>query len=254
MQEAIFVYIRQGAVKGICFIQWTLAIIKQLSISMIWNWEKNSLLNSYGESTQSKLIFNATLEEFARYFKPLGGTYLKSKKTIQFENEGILLNIGFNSSRSNMSGNWIAVELGISFYYRDFVVDNQLHTGVFLGDLTLFSKKLESKPNGTVIIRKIIGEDIERVEGHGMEAEERLGNVFNCYKLSTADFLKVATFLECEVLVWLTRVRNRDSLEGLLKNAGNGAKWSMSNSNFKRYLQLEFPDLIDVYNEKIINK
>ena len=221
---------------------------------MTWTWENESVLNNYDENTPSKLIFNATLEEFARYFEPLGGKYLKSKKIIQFEREGILLNIGFNSSRSNMSGNWIAVELGISFFYKQFIVDNQLHTGLLLGDLDLFSKRLVSRPNGTMIIRKIIGEDIERVEEHGMEAEERLGKVFNCYNLSTSDFLKVVSFLECEVLVWLNRVRNRANLESLINCAGNGAKWSLSNSNFKRYLQLEFPDLIDLYDVRILNQ
>lgn len=217
---------------------------------MEWKWQTGSILNNDNARTASRDVFDATCHEFALYFQPKGGKYARSRKRISFEKNGVRLVIGFNSSRSNMRGDWIAVELGISFYYMDFIEPGKEYRGVILGDMDLFSKKLVGHPDGTIIIKKIIGDDIVRIE-EGRESEEMFGKVFNCYGLTEADFSVIAKFLQTEVLCWLDKINDPNEIVKLVERVGAHGRWSMTNSRFRDFLLIRHHNLVRLFDEKM---
>jgi hypothetical protein len=214
---------------------------------MSYNWTTDSLFNKDISSAKPAEIFKAFCDELGNYFNIKGLNYRKSKRIITFEDNEVKIDIGFNSSRSNMRGQWIGVELGINIYWKELVRLQELrgekvHGGV-IGDISIFSKRLGNEEPGTIVIQNIFGEVIKRTEENS-EAEFRYNKAFNIHGLTAENFQKIIDFFETNILNWSRDIRDEEKVRQLIVSTGTWGRWMLNSGNFKRFLELRYPALV----------
>lgn len=214
---------------------------------MSYIWTTDSLFNGDVFSAKPSEVFRAFCDELGNYFQSEGLKYRKSKPLITFEDDEVKIDIGFNSSRSNMSEQWIAVELGINIYWKELVRAKELRGekvyGGVIGDMSIFSKRLDDERPGTIVIENIYGDVVRRNEENS-ESEFRYNKVFNIHGLTTDKFQKIIDFFEIKILNWSKDIRDEEKVKQLTLNAGTWGRCMLKSENFKAFSELKYPSLL----------
>jgi hypothetical protein len=83
-----------------------------------WSFSKESILNRLSPYTEPKAVFHAVCDELARFFHPDGWTYRRARPTLTQARGDLQCEIAFWSSRSNMAGQQVAVEVVAHVRYK----------------------------------------------------------------------------------------------------------------------------------------
>ena len=223
---------------------------------MSYNWATDSLLNGDVSSVRPAVLFKAFCDELGNYFQSKGLKYRKSRPLITLEHERVRVDIGFSSSRSNMQGEWVAVELGVNIYWKELLKARELKGekgyGGVIGDMSIFSKRLDNEEPGTIVIQNIFGEVIKRKEANS-ESEFRYNKNFNIHGITTDRFQKVIDFFETKILNWATDIDDEEKVKNLIMNTGSWGRWELNSGNFKAFLEMKYPALtkeLDLINNR----
>lgn len=215
---------------------------------MGYNWATDSLLNGDISFVRPAELFRAFCDELGNYFQSKGLKYRKSRPLITFEDEEVKIDIGFSSSKSNTRGEWVAVELGVNIYWKELLRVRELRGekgyGGVIGDMSIFSKRLDNEESGTIVIQNIFGEVIKRKEDNS-ESEFRYNKNFNIQGITNDKFQKVIDFFETKILNWATDIRDEEKVKSLIINAGSWGRWALNSGNFKSFLEMKYPALTD---------
>jgi hypothetical protein len=220
---------------------------------MNWTWKEDSILNKYSKYTPCNDIFKAVCDEIGRYFIEKGYKYSSSRPKIALIDNDVKIEVSFYSSRSNIPGDWVAFEICISVISLEYIKykkeQGEKTQGRLFGEMALFSKKLENVTNGMVRIKKIFGEDIERIEDDRTEPELKIGKTLNVYGITTSDFLKLIDFLEKEVFIWTKKIDDKNEILKLINSTGKTGRWALKNSDFRDYLGYKYADFINEFDK-----
>ncbi len=85
----------------------------------MWKWENDSILYSKSPYVPTKDIFQAVCNEIGRYYHGKEIQYLKSKKELKWKGFNLWCKLGFWSSRSNIRGEWVNLEIVTSLFATD---------------------------------------------------------------------------------------------------------------------------------------
>jgi hypothetical protein len=74
-------------------------------------WTENSILNNQSDTTPPAEIFDAFCQAIGFYYQQKGYRYTKSRQRVRYEVKDLFVEIGFRSSRSNMAGSSVGLEV-----------------------------------------------------------------------------------------------------------------------------------------------
>ncbi len=74
-------------------------------------WKKDSILNNYNSNTKPSEIFKEVCDLIGNYYTKKGWKYSKSRPKIIYNNSDLTIEINFWSSRSNMAGSFVHLEI-----------------------------------------------------------------------------------------------------------------------------------------------
>jgi len=130
---------------------------KKLHYLKSMGWTDNKILLEYTRYTPCQEIFQAVCDEIGRHYQNLGFKYSRSTPKLVIENDKIKLEICFWSSRSNIPGEWVNLEILPNFYSLQLKKTSDKkgflfgHTGIF------YHKTLEIDAIKTVLEKKYGG-------------------------------------------------------------------------------------------------
>ncbi|MBD10026.1 MAG: hypothetical protein CMC68_04610 [Flavobacteriaceae bacterium] len=75
------------------------------------NWKNDSILKNYNDETKPSDIFKEVCDLVGDYYSEMGWKYYGSRPKIKRESNDLIVEINFLSSRSNMSGSYIQLEI-----------------------------------------------------------------------------------------------------------------------------------------------
>lgn len=78
---------------------------------MEWMWMKDSVLYNCSKHTSTREIFQAVCDELGRYYGKEGKKYARSNHTIKWKGKHLKYQIKFNSSRYNLQGDYVCMEI-----------------------------------------------------------------------------------------------------------------------------------------------
>lgn len=74
-------------------------------------WAVDSALHHMTSGTPARELFQAVCDEIGRYYQPAGLKYTRSNRKLRWKGKRLCCEIGFWSSHSNRSGEWVNLEI-----------------------------------------------------------------------------------------------------------------------------------------------
>ncbi|NOU74273.1 hypothetical protein GC098_23235 [Paenibacillus sp. LMG 31458] len=226
---------------------------------MGWSWEENSVLNNYSPDTPCQNIFQAVCDEIGSYYSSKGFQYARSRPKITYKDQEIKLEISFWSSARNIPGDYILLEIIPSFYSIQLIRNEKVKkqksksNGYILGHPAIFVHALSDRNSGTVKIKQIFGEELERFERSDLDAVLKLNNACNVYGLTIEQFEKILDFIDTQIISYLDVLKNYDKLIQFIENSNKERCYYLNNSNIQEYIEITFPTMKDQIIE-LLNK
>jgi hypothetical protein len=210
------------------------------------SWTSNKILLHPSPNHAPKDIFQAVCDELGDYFKNKGFRYAKSRPKLSYKDKQIKLEINFWSSRSNMAGEYVNLEILPYFYAVELAKTK--HKGLLFGHAALFNEKYSDDPHKIKIVQ-IYGENLERIEAKSKESLIKYNNNCNIYGINENRFNKIIEFIEEKILPWITLLQTKEGVESFLRAATNQRIFNLAldhnkvNSCFKDYMNLKFQEI-----------
>jgi len=207
------------------------------------NWTNNNILLEYQRHT-CKDIFKAVCNEIGSYYTARGYKYLRSNPPrIKADDKQIKLEISFYSSRSNILGDYVNLEILPYFYFKQKKGEED---GFLFGHPYLFEHKYTDDKT-KIRLNKIFGEVVEQIDEYSHESKIKDSNNCNVYGLDECRFNKIIEFLDSKVIVWLKKIQDERGVLEFLTNMTDAKKFRLSGlnyeSDFVKYVRLNFPDI-----------
>ena len=210
------------------------------------SWTDNKTLLEYSKYTPCQEIFQAVCDELGKHFITKGFKYSGSRPKLTIEKGDIKLVIGFYSSRSNTPGQWVALEILPGFYSKQLSKTGKTK-GLLLEHTALFSHKYTDNPK-QIKVRQIFGDELERIDEYSLESKIKDNHICNVYALDKEKFDSIVNFIDAKIIPWITKLSTEEEILELTQNANATRKWSLLNTDFVKYVQLNFPG-IDIAKE-----
>lgn len=209
------------------------------------SWTDNEFILNQRPTMASRDLFQAVCDEIGKHYSNLGFKYARSRPKITINKGDIKLVVSFNSSRSNTSGDWIALEILPAFYSKQLAKINN-SKGILFGHTGLFYHKYTDDPK-KIRVQKIFGEIIERIDEYSTESEMIDSNTCNIYGINKEKFDKIIEFIDSKILVWLDKLITKDGIIELTENPSGTKVASLNgkstNSEFVQYCNYFFPEI-----------
>ena len=200
-------------------------------------WTENEVL-LHQRNYSSGEIWKATCNEIGKHYQQMGWHYLKSRPKLSIDKNGLRLEIGFSSSRSNLSNEWIALEMipNIKSCEMDCWIIG--HTGL------LYS--YYDQPNPKLIkVEKIIEDDIFRIDNDTTQPMIIKSANANIANLNEIGFKKIIQFIDNELYPWLDKLQTEIGIQEILKDKCIYRRSLRKDGMFKfeSYVKSKFPHL-----------
>jgi len=195
---------------------------------MDWEWNENSVLHKISPDITCKELYNAICFELGRYFSGMGFKYLKSKRMLHmlvFQDEQIKLEINIKTSRHNMPGKWVAIDIFPEF---SSIALKEIGMEGFLFDE---AEIYERNP----------------IKGGSWYLDTYM---FNGYEFSEGMFKEIIALIEGKIIPWIDKIKEKEGVkEIILRKRAKFADWSITNRGYgntvlPEYISLYFPELI----------
>ena len=210
---------------------------------MTWTSNKTILENS--QYTPCQEIFQAVCDEIGKHFEKRGFKYSPSSPKITINDKILKVEICFWSSRSNIPGEYVNLEILPNFYSNQLIKEKK-SKGFLFGHTGLFIHKYSDNPK-LIKVRQIFGDEIERIDEYNHESVIKDNNNCNVYGLDEAKFNKIIEFIDNKIIVWIDKLKTEKGILELLENACNTRLWALNgnggNTEFMEYVKMNFPQI-----------
>ncbi len=183
---------------------------------MTWKWKKGSPLENQTAHTPCESIFRAVCDELAIYFEPFGARYAKSRPKLTFKRGSLKLEIGLWSSRSNIPGEYVNLEVIPSYFSLILAKSETTRKGYFFGHPAIFKYPAPDLPPKTFRVERLFEPPIERFEERRKDAAICYNNNFNVFSINTERFEMLAEFIKIRVLSYFDVLTDRSLLNSYL--------------------------------------
>jgi hypothetical protein len=157
-------------------------------------WTTNEILLSYNQYTPCKEIFQAVCDELGDYYVQKGFKYSKSRPKISIQKGENKLEIAFFSSRSNIPGNFVNLEI-IPTIKSKINPSREFSAQIWE---SFYIKTNEMPPK--MIIKEMFGGEIINTESWLTESVIRNYHCCNVYGISEENFNKIIIFIEEKII------------------------------------------------------
>ena len=219
------------------------------------SWTNNETLLNYSKATPCKEIFQAVCDEIGKHYEKQGLKYSRARPKIVYKDKDIKVEICFWSSRSNIPGESINLEILPWFHSLQLAKQSKTkgylfgHTGLFIHKYTDNIKQRK--------IRQIFGDEEEYVYEYSYESIIKDNNNCNVYGLDEQKFKKIIEFIDNKILSWVEKIKTEEGINELIQDPSqtriealnlNGKR---GNSCFVEYVKTNFPNInIDKWREE----
>jgi hypothetical protein len=183
---------------------------------MPWTWAKGSPLERQTAHTPCETIFRAVCDELAIYFEPSGAKYARSRPKLTFKRDSLKLEIGLWSSRSNIPGEYVNLEVIPSFTSLVLAKSKGARRGYFFGHPEIFEYPAPDLPPKTLRVECLFDSPIESVEDWRKDAAIRFNHNFNVFGIDSGRFEMLAEFFEVRILSYFEVLTDRSRLDAYL--------------------------------------
>jgi hypothetical protein len=198
-------------------------------------WQPDSILNKYNKRTPTKEIFQAVCDALGEVYSRQGFTYSRSGRKLTLIKDDLKLDISFYSSRNNEAGEWVDLEILPVLYSRNLIRNKE--KGILLSHVSFFSKKLTGdSQTGTLIVRKINGEESKNRRENFPESVFQFSNNVNIYGLKEEGFLKIVAFINHQVIEFSQFLAAPETMLETLGECSWKARKTLERSAFLEYV------------------
>jgi hypothetical protein len=162
------------------------------------NWTENETLLSYSPYTPCKEIFQAVCDEIGKYYEQKGFKYSASRPKLVLKKDDFTIEIAFFSSRSNMPGQYVNLEIIPSLSNKSAKTEAN-PKGILSQYPDLFYHPADEIPP-KMTIHEIFGGVIYNTESWITESVIRDYHACNVYGLDEEKFLKIIAFIDHKIL------------------------------------------------------
>lgn len=209
------------------------------------NWTENKTLLEYTQYTACQDIFQATCDEIGKYYQEKGFKYTGSRPKLTKEVDKIKLEISFWSSRNNIPGESVNLEILPNFYSTQLKKESKAK-GFLFGHHTLFTHKHNSHIK-EIRINQIYGEILNRIDEYSKESKLIDSHNCNVYGLDQKMFEKIIYFMDTKIISWLEKIQTECGIQEFLNDASPTRMRNLfsknTNSDFIKYVALNFPGI-----------
>ena len=203
---------------------------------MTWRFTEDSPLHNQTAHTPCNTIFTAVCGELARYFESQGARYARSRPKLTFRRGDLKLALAFWSSRSNIPGEIVVLEMIPSFYSLALAKADERKRGYFFGHPTIFCYPAPGLADGVERLERILKPPREQVRKR-TDAVIRYSNTCNVYGLTPEAFGKIAAFIENRILVFFEILSHHERLRAYLNEPLAERERSRESEAMQAYLR-----------------
>lgn len=193
------------------------------------------------KNTSPKEIFDSVCSELANHFTPQGFSYNKSRPKLTYTYSDLKLEISFFSSRSNIAGEYVNLEILPYFYYKK---DSKWQ--LFFGYPNIFTKKRNDNllEKTTFQIFSNTPPIFEKVKTLS-KAQLVLNRSCNIYGINESKLKDIITFIDSNILTWVEKLNSKEGVIELINThfTDNQNKVKLD-KNIKEFLKIKYPELL----------
>ncbi len=206
------------------------------------NWTDNKTLLNYSKYTPCNDIFQAVCDEIGKhYVAQYGFKYARSRPKITFKNADLKLEIAFWSSRSNIPGDYVNLEIIPAFYDLNAPKNHPSKGLLFTHGAIIYHKYTDDIQRVRHV--HIFGEVEELVLDYSYESVIKDVNTCNVYGLDETKFNKIIAFLDAKIIVWLDKIKTENGILELINNPCETQLMDIKNGYLVGYIRLNFPNI-----------
>jgi hypothetical protein len=204
---------------------------------------ENKTVFEKARNANCSVVFQAVCDELGKYYIEKGFKYSASRPKITFQDDWFKLEINFWSSKSNIPGEYVCLEI-LPYFYSKHLIKTLKTKGLLFGHTSLFYKKTNNDPN-KVTIQQIFGGEIERIEKNNKESLIIQNHTCNVSGINEEKFNKIIEFIDSKILVWIDKLKTEKGLLEFLadipKSTKNDLLGKNTNSEFIDFVKFNFP-------------
>lgn len=176
---------------------------------MDWKWMENSVLHNQSPYLSAKDLFHAVTDELGRYYSAQDFRYAKSKPKLSIKDNNIQLNIAFWSSRSNVSGQYVWMEILPTYYALDFkkVIGN----GILLSHTDILSEYDQNSNSNQCEVIGIFG-DRHLIDTHNRYETVRYNHGCDLADFTIEKFYKIIDYIDNRIIPWLSKIQTAEGI------------------------------------------
>jgi hypothetical protein len=214
------------------------------------NWTDNKTLLNHSKHTPCNDIFQAVCDEIGKYYVAHHGyKYARARPKLTIKKKDFKLEIAFWSSRSNIAGNFVNLEI-IPAFYDVTLPKKHLKKGLLFTNNAILNHKYTTDSQQVRHV-SIFGEVEGLILKDSSESVIKYLNMCNVYGLDEEKFKKIIAFIDTKIIVWLDKIKTENGILELVDNPCEIQLLDIKNGCLLDYIQLNFPH---VYNRiKAIN-
>jgi hypothetical protein len=215
-----------------------------------WNFKSGSVLANPSRHTDCSEIFQSVCDELGEYYQKQGFKYARSGPHLTIKSGDIKLKLAFWSSRSNISGESVLLEIIPSF--ESVSLTKQLskttrENGFLFGHTVVFQKYEYCEKDCDVIVRYPFKAELKRSDPNYKNLV-KYNNTINVYGITTDNFVRLVNYINQHVLSVIDVLQDEARLYLYLKELPEFIVRDIFidkrvNSKLPEYLQLKFPGL-----------
>ena len=217
------------------------------------SWTDNKTLIEYSKYKPCQEIFQAVCDEIGKHYEKQGFKYSRSRPKITIKDKIFKVEICFWSSRSNIPGEYVNLEILPNFYSNQLIKEKK-SKGFLFGHTGLFYHQYTNNPK-QIKVRQIFGDEMGRIDEYSTESVIIDNNNCNVYGIDEAKFNKIIAFIDNKIIVWIAKLKTEKGILELLENASKTKIRALNgkggNSEFIDYVNLNFPG---INIEKLLEK
>ncbi len=215
-------------------------------------WTNDSILNNQTELAPPKEIYQAVCDSLGEYFKGQGFKYSRSiPKLVKKDNE-FQYEIIFRSSGANAAGQSTRLEINGYLRSLELMKKDKDEKGYLNSPTTALGKILGGDyPVGTKFVKQIFGDTISYVESHRDFNEYTFNRSANVYLITEEKFLMMINFIEQNILNWLERLVDENTMMDCLRECSRHSKLSLQRSSFLKFVELKFPHRLEQIEKEL---
>jgi hypothetical protein len=180
-------------------------------------WTTNKILLNHNENTPCKDIFEAACDEIGAYYSAEKGfKYTPSRPKLVLERGEYKLEIAFFSTRTNVQGKWVTLQIIPTFYAKSSKnTDNP--KGILTGYPDIFYHPTDEMPP-KMTINHIYGEVEFNTESWITESVIRDYHACDVYGLTEEKFHKILAFIDVKIIAKFEELMSQITMKKALFN------------------------------------